>query len=160
MPRRGLSEVECVVIGAVNMTAATGALPAGHADARPLNGSWVNADQRDENPGVTRISGRGHIKTIFYPPPEPGGLWNVELRFTRYDPIAHFQALQDELATGAKVDIVIPLLDGRTFVGKAKADRTDPKRSPVSESSGDHEHYGGQGRELIVLLITTEGAFE
>ena len=157
MPVRGLSEVEVATIGAVNLTAAQGIYPAGHALGRPLNGSLATVDSYDPNPGVTAIGATGRLTTTFFPLDEPGALWPLEVRLTRYDPSVHLPAIQAEFAAGPPFDFSFPLVDGRTLAGKAKADRTGGQ-SPI-QTTNDHPHYGGQGRELVLKMLATEGGF-
>lgn len=157
MPVRGLSEVEVATIGGVSLTAAEGAYPAGDPLGRPLNGSLATVDGYDPNPGVTAIGATGRLVTTFFPLEQEGALWPLEVRLTRYDPVALLPALQAVFATGAAFDVSFPLVDGRTFTGSAKADRTGGQ-SPI-QTTNDHPHYGGQGRELVLKMLAVSGGF-
>lgn len=157
MPVRGLSEVEVATIGGVSLTAAEGAYPAGDPLGRPLNGSLATVDGYDPNPGVTAIGATGRQTTTFFPLEQEGALWPLEVRLTRYDPVVLLPALQAEFAAGPPFDVVLPLVDGRTWTGKAKADRTGGQ-SPI-QTTNDHPHYGGQGKELVLKMLATEGGF-
>ncbi len=156
MSVRGLSEVEASSIGAAYLTAAEGSATAGDADGRPLNGSFANVDAFDPNPGVTSIGATGTIRTTFFPVATAGATWPIELRLTRYSPEL-LELIQTEFAAGPAFDVTINLVDGRQWVGSAKADRTGGQ-SPIQTTS-DHPHYGGQGKELILKMLATEGGF-
>lgn len=156
MPVRGLSEVTPSSVGAVYLTAASGAYPAGDALGRPLNGSFANADSFDPDPGVTTISATGQITTTHFPLAQAGATWPIELRLTRYAPEL-LELLKAEFSGGPAFDVTINMVDGRQWVGSAKADRTGGQ-SPMT-ATNDHQHFGGQGRELIVRLLATEGGW-
>lgn len=154
MAVRGLSEVLPCRLGTVYTTASEGAASAGDEDGRPLNGSWSNRDSFDADPGSTTIGATGLPRTTFYPRATTGAGREIELRFTRYEPEL-LDLLAEVFSAGAAFDVVLELVDGRTWTGKAKADRREG-RSPF-DTSNDHQHFGGAGKELVVRLIATEG---
>lgn len=156
MPVRGLSEVEASSIGSVYLTAALGVNPAGHADGRPLNGSWADSDTYDPNPGTTQINAVGKPITTFMPTPDAGVGRSIEIRLTRCDP-ALIDLLNAEL-DGGPVEVELHLVDGRVWVGEAIGNRLQGA-IPI-QTSGDHQHFGGQLKEVIVKLLATEGDWE
>lgn len=155
MPVRGLSEVDHVQLGDLHLTGALGEAAAGDEDGCPLNGAWVDSDRYDPNPGNTQINAVGVPITTFMPPrAELNAGRPIELRFTRMDP-SLIELLNEELS-GGPVDITIPLVDGRVWEGKVVGDRRQQGVLPV-ETTGDHQHFGGQLKEVILRLLATEG---
>lgn len=156
MPVRGFSEVEASSIGTVFLTAAEGAHDAGDADGRPLNGAWNDSDTHDPNPGTTQINAVGKPITTFMPTPAAGVGRSIELRLTRCDP-ALIELLNEELS-GGPVEIEIHLVDGRVWAGEAIGNRLQGA-IPI-QTSGDHQHFGGQLKDVTIRLLATEGDWE
>jgi hypothetical protein len=155
VPRRGLSEIEPVQIGAWYGTCDVDGSGAGTSSGRPLRGTWHEADDYDPTGGVTKINAAGQARGIFYPPPKDGAGWKVTLEFSRFDPTT-LPTLWEQFVGNEPANVTVTVSDGRVWTGKCRLDYREG--NPIS-APGDHPRYGDAGQNLKIRMIATEGEY-
>jgi hypothetical protein len=151
VPRGNFSKTAAVVIGAVEMRT-----PA--PESRILSGYWENFHAEDWHGVAWQHEGlTGRARTIRLPHENEGGGVRLRLVFLRYS-FEVWAALDALFENGHAFDLVVPLENGWTFTGRAKPDRRDGA-APL-EAPGAVELRGGQGSNLRVQVVTTEGSLE